>query len=93
MDMVCVPFKPNQTKPNQTKTTHFANHPNQQNCFLSSTTKKGVKVNKLRIDGAGYQTGIIDFCFDKNISITWRGLTAVLQQGGDQTSTSVNSQV
>ena len=33
---------------------------------------KGVKVNKLRIDGAGYQAGIIDFCFDKNIGFAIR---------------------
>ncbi|CAC9982845.1 hypothetical protein [uncultured Gammaproteobacteria bacterium] len=31
--------RPLKTKPNQTKTTHFSNHLNQQNCFLSSTTK------------------------------------------------------
>ncbi|CAC9978567.1 hypothetical protein [uncultured Gammaproteobacteria bacterium] len=31
--------RPLKTYPNQTKTTHFANHPNQQNCFLSNTTK------------------------------------------------------
>ncbi len=30
---------PLKTHPNQTKTTHFPNHLNQQNCFLSSTTK------------------------------------------------------
>ncbi|CAB5496343.1 hypothetical protein AZO1586R_415, partial [Bathymodiolus azoricus thioautotrophic gill symbiont] len=31
--------RPLKTHSNQTKTTHFANHPNQQNCFLSNTTK------------------------------------------------------
>jgi hypothetical protein len=31
--------RPLKTHSNQTKTTHFANHLNQQNCFLSSATK------------------------------------------------------
>ncbi|SEH56601.1 hypothetical protein BAZSYMA_V2ACONTIG307880_0 [Bathymodiolus azoricus thioautotrophic gill symbiont] len=32
--------RPLKTHPNQTKTTHFANHPNQQNCFFIQHHKK-----------------------------------------------------
>jgi hypothetical protein len=31
---VIIISRPLKTHPKQTKTTHFANHPNQQNCFL-----------------------------------------------------------
>jgi hypothetical protein len=39
--------RPLKTHSNQTKTTHFANHPNQQNCFLSLKGQVGDEINVL----------------------------------------------